>query len=135
MPTLVESVVYNQNTLSVISAEARDQLLTSLVLLRKGRRLSAESVRLLTEWGVFSPNKYALDIGDHEVARKELTSTEIHTTLRIELDVLGGSSLWSADYASTEGSPVVVSMTKNLAILLAVDPNKTIRRDGLWVEK
>ena len=58
---------------------------------------------------------------------------KLESTLKVELTILGGSTLWSADIVTSGGHPVVMSMSDDLATLLSVDPTKRIRKNGKWV--
>ncbi|HIB49846.1 MAG TPA: hypothetical protein EYO40_00910 [Phycisphaerales bacterium] len=56
------------------------------------------------------------------------------TSLRIELEVLGGASVWSADFVATGGMPVAIHVNDDLAALFNVNTEKRTLENGVWVK-
>jgi len=132
IPLLVHSVVNTQNSSYIHNDEAIESICDVLSSLRQGKTLTTEQTFMLRPWAYLFPNSFDL-LFQGTQRRRSMTVADVDSTLKVELTVLGGSSLWSADLATTGGTPVVVSMSDDLATLLSVDPTKRIRKDGMWV--
>ena len=135
VPILVPSVVPSKQDSHKHGINKDEKVLEAIALLREGKMLSVEHARVLRPWSFLYSDNFIKVIDEAVQKKRELTSSEVWITLKIELAVLGGASLWSADYAATGGKPVVVSMTTNLAELLGVDPTKLYRKNGMWVSE
>ena len=104
----------------------------SISLIRKNQKLTSEQDIALKPWKFMLPSRIVSLIEEKRSVGK-LNQNEIDTTLKVELSVLGGATLWSADAASIGLAPVVISMSNDLATLMNVDPTKRVRRNGSWV--
>ena len=133
IPLLVPSVVNTQNSSYIHNDEAIETICDVLSSLRQGKTLTTEQTFILRPWAYLFPNSFDLIFQGTQRRRRPMTVADVDSTLKVELAVLGGSSLWSADLATTGGTPVIVSMSDDFATLLSVDPTKRIRKDGMWV--
>jgi len=132
-PVLVPSLVnIGQNITS--QNDARIELAcAALTAMRQGKTISEEEALSIRPWSFMFPKSFDLYFQETQRRKKALNRDEIEATLKVELAVLGGTSLWSADVASSGGNPVVMSMSDDLATLLSVDPTKKVRSNGRWI--
>jgi len=132
-PLLVTSVVYSHQSSYNQSGETIDSLCEILITLRQGKPISTEQAMMLRPWAFMFQNSFDMLFQSVQRRRRPLQKPEMDTTLKVELAILGGPTLWSADMAATGGHPVVVSMSDDIATLLSVDPTKRWRKNGQWV--
>lgn len=131
VPTMIKrGVVDSQNP-----PESTEQLCSTLAKIRRGRVITQKEADSLQPWGYLVTGGYNAFIQRSLGRRRVVPDDEISTTLRVELAILGGATVWSADYATTSGRPVALSVNDDLANLLNVDPTKRVRRNGQWVIK
>mgnify|MGYP001318391847 CR=1 FL=1 len=130
---LIASVV--SNTYSSLSAQSKsiDTLCSTLTSLRKGKNVSVERANELRPWGYLFDGGFERFMQAAQQRRRSIPEATIESTLRVELAVLGGPALWSADYAATSGKPVALSVNDDLATMFKVDPTKRLRKNGAWV--
>lgn len=131
-PLLVPSIVNIGRNLTTQNEEVIESVCDTLTLIRQGKTITAEQADFIKPWSFMLPESFGIFFQESQRRKKTLTSEEIRSTLKVELAVLGGSSLWSADMATTGGNPVVISMSADLATLLSVDPTKRVRKNGRW---
>jgi hypothetical protein len=132
---LVESVITNIAATSAAHSDSINKLCATLTLLRKGRTISLESSNELRPWGYLLAGGFERFMQSAKQRRSSLSHETIESTLRVELAVLGGPALWSADYAATSGKPVALSVNDDLATMFNIDPTKRLRRNGEWVAR
>lgn len=125
----------NQEHMKSRNDETIQSICTSLAMMRQGKTIDGDQADFLSAYKYMFTSDFDIFFQDKLRRRKQLSDEEIDVTLKVELEVLGGPSLWSADYASSGGQSVVVNSSDDLASLLSVDPTKTIRKDGIWVIK
>lgn len=130
---LVPSIVGNKSVDIYAQPESVDTLCATLTSLRKGRTLSAESRNQLRPWGYLFEGGFDKFMQRANQRRRLLSQETIESTLRVELAILGGPLLWSADYAATSGKPVALSVNNDLATMFGIDPTKRVRKNGEWV--
>lgn len=131
-PPLVPSVVNIQYS-PLQDSKVVESVCNTLSLMRQGKTITAEQADTLKlNWSNI-PDSFDIFFQDTQRRRKQLSQDEIEITLKVELAILGGSTLWSADVVTSGGHPVVMSMSDDLATLLSVDPTKRIREKGRWV--
>ncbi len=100
--------------------------------IRLGTPLRSEQVEKLRHLTYLFPI-FKRILSEAQQKGMQLVESEIKSTLKVELAVLGGPTLWSADAVATGTRPVVVSMSDDIAALMKVDPTKRIRKNGRWV--
>lgn len=132
-PLLIPTVVNIGRNLTTQNEEVIESVCDTLTLIRQGKTITSEQADSIQPWSFMFPESFGIFFQDTQRRKKTLTSDEIESTLKVELAVLGGSSLWSADMATSGGHPVVISMSDDLATLLSVDPTKRVRKNGRWV--
>lgn len=130
---LVSSVIINTQSTIGAQAESIDRLCSTITQLRKGKPISVERANELRPWGYLFKGGFDQFMQSAKQRRRSLSDQTIESTLRVELAVLGGASLWSADYAATSGKPVALSLNDDLATMFKVDPTRRIRKNGEWV--
>jgi hypothetical protein len=134
-PSLVPSVVNSGPSLIMQSNKRIESACATLMAMRQGKTISDEEALSIRPWSFMFPQSFDVYFQDTQRRKKNLNRDEIETTFKVELEVLGGSSLWSADVATSGGNPVVMSMSDDLATLLSVDPTKKYRNNGRWVNE
>jgi hypothetical protein len=132
---LVSSVISNRSSSSASQSDSIDSLCSTLTSLRKGKTVSIESANELRPWGYLFDGGFDRFMQAAKQRRRSLTQETIESTLRVELAVLGGPALWSADYAATSGKPVALTLNDDLATMFNVDPTKRLRKNGAWVTR
>ncbi len=131
-PLLVPSVVNIEYT-PLQNAKLVESVCNTLSIMRQGKTISAKQADSLKSNWPNIPDSFNVFFQDTQRRKKKLSQDEIESTLKVELAILGGSTLWSADVVTSGGHPVVMSMTDDLATLLSVDPTKRLRKNGKWV--
>ena len=132
---LVSSVITNESFSSSSKSDSIDKLCSTLTSLRKGKTVSVESANELRPWGYLFEGGFDRFMRAAKQSRRLLSQETIESTLRVELAVLGGPALWSADYAATSGKPVALTLNDDLATMFNVDPTKRLRKNGAWVTR
>jgi hypothetical protein len=132
---LVGSVITNTNSGLSAQSKSIDTLCSTLTTLRKGKTISVERANELRPWGYLFEGGFDNFMQAAKQRRRALPQATIESTLRVELAVLGGPALWSADYAATSGKPVALSVNDDLATMFRVDPTKRLRKNGAWVTR
>ena len=132
---LVPSVIVNAHSPTGAQTESIDQLCSTITQIRKGKAISVDRANELRPWGYLFDGGFDRFMQLAKQKRRSISERTLDSTLRVELAVLGGASLWSADYAATSGKPVALSLNDDLATMFKVDPTKRIRRNGGWVAK
>ena len=132
---LVRSVITNGSSSSNSRSESIDKLCSTLTSLRKGKTVTVESTNELRPWGYLFEGGFDRFMQAAKQRRRSVSQETIESTLRVELAVLGGPVLWSADFAATSGKPVALSINDDLATMFNVDPTKRLRKNGEWVSQ
>jgi len=135
-PPLLVPAVVDLNHLSKSQNQPEiEELCNTLTTVRQGKTLPPAKLEILTPWFYLFPNSFDSLFQGTQSRRRTLSNNEIDATLKIELTILGGSTLWSSDFTASGGHPVTISMSDDLATLLSVDPTKRIRENGRWVKE
>ena len=134
-PTLVPAVVNTGPSLTTQSVKRIKSACDTLVAMRQGKTITAEQALAIRPWSFMFPQSFNVYFQETQRRKKILDRNEIESTFKVELEVLGGSSLWSADVATSGGNPVVMSLSDDLATLLSVDPTKKLYKNGRWVKE
>ena len=132
---LVSSVIVSAHSLTGAKIESIDSLCTTITKIREGKAISDDRANELRPWGYLFEGGFDRFMQTAKLKRRTVSKETIDSTLRVELAVLGGAMLWSADYTATSGKPVALSLNDDLATMFKVDPTKRIRRNGEWVAK
>ena len=129
---VVPSVVQNE-MLSIESQSVKAFAICKvLTKIRKGQSINQEELQLLEPWlYLFDelPNSTV-----SQARRNKLSENMLKATLQVELQVLGGASVWSADYVSTNGNPVSMNVNEDLAVMYNVNPAVRLFKNGRWVK-
>ena len=128
---LVPSVIVN-DVLSIESQSIKAaDICKVLTKIRKGQSISQNELDLL------NPLFYLFDelpiASVNQARRTKLSENMLKATLHIELQVLGGASVWSADYVATNGNPVSMNVNEDLAVLYNVNPTAIMFKNGKWL--
>ena len=99
--------------------------------IRKGQIIKTQEAEALMPWGYLFP--FSVDLLTTTRNRRPVTPELIQATLKVELAVLGGPTVWSADFATTSGRPIALSINEDLASRFNVNTNHRIKRNGKWV--
>jgi len=132
---LVPSVILQSTSAGSVQPDSIDKLCSILNDIRKGKAVSSDRTNQLRPWGYLFKGGFDRFMRSSNQRRRTISRDTIESTLRVELAVLGGASLWSADYLATSGKPVALSLNDDLATMFKVDPTKRIRRNGEWVAR
>lgn len=132
---LVKSVLTTESSVASSKLDSIEKLCSTLTLLRKGKTISVESANELRPWGYLFEGGFDRFMQAAKQRRRSLSQETIESTLRVELAVLGGPALWSADFAATSGKPVALTLNDDLATMFNVDPTKRLRKNGSWVTR
>ncbi|MDP7006523.1 MAG: hypothetical protein QF718_09980 [Phycisphaerales bacterium] len=130
---LVPSVVSNDVLLNETSSKQIDIICQLLSNLRNGKGISDENAELLKPWSYLFDGGLDAFIERTKNRARTISADDINLTLKVELHILGGPTLWSADYNMSSGRPVTLTENDDLVTLFHVDPTKKMRRNGQWV--
>ena len=132
---LVPEVILHKDSPMLLNPQTSENLCKSLVKIRVGKNITSLQLKELRPWRYLFPAIYDRVL-QNPGTRKKLTSpTEIMLTIKVELALLGGPSLWSADFVTTNGKPVSFSLNDDLASLFRIDPTKVVRKNGRWTSE
>ena len=106
----------------------------TLVKVRTGKNVTEGQLELLLPQRFLFPIEFYSLIFAAQSKRSKLPKDLSTTSLRIELEVLGGASVWSADFVATSGMPVAIEVNDDLAALFNVDTEKRTLENGVWVK-
>jgi hypothetical protein len=132
---LVPSVINSSLAGRVESEHSKDEICSALVAIRQGSSIDEAQLSHLRPWAFMFPSSFDPLFRGEQLPRKQLNDNELVSTLRVELTVLGGATLWSADAVSTGVTPVVISMSNDIATLMKVNPTLRLRSNGRWVSE
>ncbi len=135
IPTLVPNAVQSTHSYMLKDQDAIKEVCSVLTIVRQGKIISQEQSQQLNPWKFMFPATFDSLFTGLQKRRKALSNEAIESTLKVELTVLGGSSLWSSDYISTGSNPVTVNMSDDLATLLSVNPANSRRVNNRWMPK
>ena len=130
---LVPSIINEHVLLQQIEPKKINEVCQVLSDIRSGSRISNQKANLLKPWGYLFPDGLEALIARIQNRTRAISKEDINATLKVELAILGGPTLWSADYNMTSGRPVTLSINDDLATIFGVDPTKRLRKNGLWV--
>jgi hypothetical protein len=130
---LVPEVVVQNVHSELEQSETVQELCATLNEIRAGEKVNESQLRAFSPFRFRFPSAFDRLMKSALVTQDRLSAKDMTTSLRIELEVLGGPTLWSADYAATDGRGVFLHTQDNLALLFNVDITKRIRRNGNWV--
>ena len=131
---LVADVLTHKDSPLLYDGQEPAELCKTVVAIRNGKKIEVHELENLRPWRYLFPKIF--DRVSTNSSRDKLTSPlQVFKTIKVELAILGGPSLWSADYVYSEGRPVSFSLNDDLASLLEIDSTKVIRRDGRWVSE
>ena len=132
---LVPEVVLNKNSPLLLASQNAEDLCKVVANIRTGKKVTSEEVENLRPWRYLFPRIYD-SVLNNTGSRNAITSPDdILLTLKAELAITGGATVWSAEYINTDGNPVSFTLNDDLASLYNVDPTKIIRRNGQWVSE
>ena len=131
---LVPSIVQPHGSGFVDTFESVEDTCAVLTKIRSGKKLSESDAQILKLQRYLHPESIDMLLHSTTHNRQQATDEIIEATLRVELTLLGGATLWSADYASTKGKPAMVENNDDLATLLQVDSSKLRYVDGQWTQ-
>ena len=131
VPLVVHAIGLKNRADGAIFVQA-DAVSSTLRLIRRGKKISQAQASELRAFSYLFSNGFEPFLQRALGSRRILSLQDIQTTLMIELEALGGPTLWSADYRMTSGRPVALSMSDDLASVMQVDPTKTVRRNNRW---
>ena len=132
-PRLLVPSVVNDVVPRVDDVQSREVICDALATLRQGSKLTNEQIDTLRPWSFMFPKSLEPMFETVPQTGKQLVKSEIISLLKVELVILGGAALWSADAVATGTMPVVMSMSDDIASLMKVNPTKRIRKNGRWV--
>lgn len=132
---LVKSVLSIESSVTSSKLDSVDKLCSTLTSLRKGKTISVDSANELRPWGYLLEGGFDRFMQAAKHRRRSVSQETIDSTLRVELAVLGGPALWSADFTATSGRPVALTLNDDLATMFNVDPTKRLRKNGAWVTR
>ena len=131
---LVVSVI-SQNTLNLQEQSANaKEICETLVKVRAGKKVTEGQLERLSPQRFLFPIEFDALIFAAQSKRRKLPNDLSKTSLRIELEVLGGASVWSADFVATRGMPVAIHVNDDLAALFNVNTEKRTLENGVWVK-
>ena len=129
---VVPSVVQNE----VLTIESQSNKATAickvLTKIRKGQSIDQQELKLLEPWLYLFDELPSASV--NQARRTKLSENMLKATLQVELQVLGGPSVWSADYVATNGTPVSMNVNKDLAVMYNVNPSVRLLKNGRWVK-
>ena len=129
---VVPSVVQNE-MLSIESQSVKVSAICKvLTKIRKGQSINQEELQLLEPWLYLFDELPTSTV--NQARRNKLSENMLKATLQVELQVLGGASVWSADYVSTNGNPVSMNVNEDLAVMYNVNPAVRLFKNGRWVK-
>jgi len=105
-----------------------------LVKVRAGKKVTEGQLERLSPQRFLFPIEFDALISAAQSKRTNLSKELSKTSLQIELEVLGGASLWSADFVATSGMPVAIHVNDDLAALFNVNTEKLTLENGVWVK-
>ncbi len=131
---LVPEVVLSRPTATGTQQFTPLELCKTIEKIRNGgENLNLNELEQLHKWRHLFPKIYDRTL-EKPIMREPLTSpVEVVKTIKVELAILGGPTVWSSDYIDTQGRPVTFSQSDDLASLFEIDPTKTNYVDGKWV--
>ena len=115
-------------------AESIEQLSNTLSAIRSGNKVTDDELLSLEPYRYLFPIRFNRLLVFAKQKRRSVSSEIIQTSLQLELAILGGATLWSADYAMTNGRPMALHRNEDLAQLYSIDTKKRNRKNGIWVE-
>ena len=128
---LVPQVIYSAATAKQLKHHDASELCHILSKIRKSQNLKTDEVDKIMPWGFLFPE--SIEQSHRNRRQQQISSKMLEATLQVELKILGGANIWSADFVSTGGRPVAFSINDDLATRFEVNPLLTIRRNGKWV--
>ncbi len=137
---LVPEVVVQNLDPELDQVETVQQLCATLNEIRSGKRVKESQLQTLTPFRFRFPSAFdrlmkSARTEDAISSKNKISPMNMKTSLRIELDILGGPTLWSADYMATDGRGICAHTQDDLALLFNVDETKRIVKDGEWVSE
>ena len=129
---LVPEVALKKDSPLLLQSNSAEDLCKTITSIRFGKKISSEQLQALRPWRYLFPKVFDR-IVPNKVGKKLQSETDFHSTLRVELAILGGPTVWSADYIDSGGIPMSFTVNDDLATLFQIDPTKTIRKNGRWV--
>ncbi len=132
-PLLIPQVLQAASITSESQSQVVKNICKSLTKIRRGQTIKKNEADSLKPWGYFFPS--SLDSLSSSQRKRAITDELITATLQVELAVLGGPTVWSADLAVTGGRPVALSINDDLASRFRVNPLHRIKRNGVWMMK
>ncbi len=128
---LVPEVLTHKDSPLLYDGQDPAELCKAIVAIRNGKKLDIE-IDKLRRWRYLFPKIY--DRVLRSGSKSKLTSPlQIIKTIKVELAILGGPTIWSTDYVYSDGRPVSFSLSDDLATLFEIDPTKVVLKDGRWV--
>jgi hypothetical protein len=129
---LVPEVALKKDSPLLLQSNSAEDLCKTITSIRFGKKISSEQLQALRPWRYLFPKVFD-QIVPNKVGKKLQSESDFHSTLRVELAILGGPTVWSADYIDSGGIPMSFTVNDDLATLFQIDPTKTIRKNGRWV--
>jgi hypothetical protein len=132
---LLVPAVVSANVLNYVEQSTNAQeLCETLTDMRSGEEITEEQIQELAQHRFLLPIEFDTLIFAAKSNRSKLPKELADISLRIELEVLGGASVWSADFVSTKGMPVAIQVNDDLAALFNIDTEKRTLKNGVWVK-
>lgn len=128
---LVPQVVYSATTAKQLEHKNANELCEILSKVRKSQNLKTDEIAKISPWGFLLPE--SIESSQRNRRKQQISTKMLEATLQVELKILGGASIWSADFVSSRGRPVAFSINDDLATMFEVNPLLTIRKNGRWV--
>jgi hypothetical protein len=129
---LVPEVALKKDSPLLLQPNSAEDLCETITSIRFGKKITSEQLQALRPWRYLFPNVFDQIIAN-KVGKKLQSKSDIHATLLVELAILGGPTVWSADYLESGGIPMSFTISDDLATLFQIDPTKSIRKNGRWV--
>lgn len=128
VPTVVQNDALEIDS-QIVKTSAICETLTKM---RKGQSIDQEELDLLNPWFYLFNELPKTTV--NQARRTTVSDSMLNTTLHVELQVLGGATMWSADFVSTNGSPATMNINEDLATMYNVNPKVRLFKNGEWQE-
>lgn len=134
LPLVQNVFAVRTSDIDVLQVDSINQLCGTLARIRAGNKISPKELASLEPYRYLYPSVFDRLLTSAKQKHRKASDDVVTISLQLELAILGGATLWSADFAMTKGRPMALNRSDDLAALYNIDTKKIKRKNGVWVE-